>query len=119
MTVDRILIEGLLVRCIIGINDHERRERQDVIISIALSADIKKACSSDRVEDTVDYKALKKEVMAYAESSNFFLIEALAEAIADICLARPLVKEAKVRVDKPAALRFSKSVAVEITRTRG
>jgi FolB domain-containing protein len=52
------------------------------------------------------------------EKSSFYLIEALAQAIADICLEWEQVKAATVTVDKPGALRFAKSVAVEITRRR-
>jgi dihydroneopterin aldolase len=53
-----------------------------------------------------------------AESSQYFLIEALAERIAEICLGRSDVLRAHVTVEKPAALRFTRTVAVEITRDR-
>ena len=116
--MDRILIHDLLVRCIIGVNDDERRDKQDVVLNLAISADLAKAGASDRFEDAVDYRAIKKQVMALAENSRFFLVEALAEAVAHICLAHPQVKEVRVRVEKPAALRFARSVGVEITRGR-
>ena len=81
--MDRILISDLLVRCIIGINEDERKEKQDVLINLALSADLAKAGKSDRFEDAVDYRAIKKKVAAMAEGSHFFLVEALAEAVAE------------------------------------
>ncbi len=115
---DQILISDLRVRCIIGVNEDERRERQDVLISLALSADLGKAGRSDRFEDAVDYRAIKKEIVVMAENSSFHLVEALAEAIAELCLKRPGVLQVKVRVDKPGALRFARSVGVEITRPR-
>ncbi len=116
--MDRILISDLLVRCIIGVNEDERREKQDVVINLAISADLGKAGKSDRFEDAVDYRALKKQIVAVSESSRFYLVEALAEAVAAICLAHPEVAEVQVRVEKPSALRFARSVGVEITRTR-
>lgn len=116
--MDRILISDLLVRCIVGINDDERREKQDVLINLALSADLSRAGRSDRFEDAVDYRAIKKKVAAMAENSRFFLVEALAEAVAAICLEHPAVSEVRVRVEKPTALRFARSVGVEITRDR-
>ncbi len=116
--MDRIIISDLLVRTIIGINEDERHHKQDVVISISLSADLSKAGRSDRFEDTVDYRDLKKRIMAMTESSRFHLIEALAQAIADICLEHPAVQEAQVRVEKPGALRFARTVGVEITRQR-
>ncbi len=116
--MDRILITDLLVRCIIGVNEDERRERQDVVINLAISADLGKAGRSDRFEDAVDYRGIKKRIVAAVESSRYYLIEALAEAVAGICLEHPAVAEVQVRIDKPSALRFARSVGVEITRTR-
>ncbi len=84
--MDRILISDLSARCIIGINEEERREKQDVLINLVIFADLGKAAKSDRFEDSVDYRALKKKVLNMVESSKYYLLEALAESIAKICL---------------------------------
>jgi FolB domain-containing protein len=116
--LDKISIEDLLLRCIIGIYDEERKNKQDVLINITLYADLKTASQSDRMEDTVDYKEIKQKIIAMVENSNFFLIERLAGKIAEICLENTRVEKVKVRVNKPGALRFAKSVAVEIVRDK-
>jgi FolB domain-containing protein len=116
--MDRILIKDLLVRCIIGVHDEERRDKQDVLINLSLSVDLRKAGTSDRLEDSVDYRALNKQILSMAEHSQFHLVEALAQAVADICLGNPSLTEASVRVEKPGALRFARSVGVEIVRRR-
>ncbi len=114
--MDRILIEDLLARCIIGINADERREKQDVVINIALDTDTRAAGKSDRFEEAVDYRRIKKKVLAMAEGSEYFLVEALAEKVAEICLENPKVERAVVKVSKPSALRFARNVSVEISR---
>ena len=116
--MDRILIRDLGARCIIGVNDDERRAKQDVIINLDLYADLRPAGRSDRFEDAVDYRAVKKQVLSLVEESRHFLLEALAEDIAAVCLAHPGVRRVRVRVDKPSALRFARSVAVEVRRKR-
>ncbi len=116
--MDRIIISDLLVRTIIGVNDNERKDRQDVVINCSLSVDLSKAGKSDRLEDSVDYRALNKKIISMAQSSKFYLVEALAQAVADICLEHPAVRETHVRVEKPGALRFARTVGVEITRQR-
>jgi FolB domain-containing protein len=116
--MDRIIISDLGLRCIIGINPEERREKQDVVINLSIYADFRKAGNSDKFEDTIDYKAIKKRIVSLVESSHFFLIEALAESISELCLENPAVKQVVVRVDKPGALRFARSAGVEITRKR-
>ncbi len=116
--MDRIRICDLLVRCILGINESERREKQDVVINITVYTDLRKSGKSDLIDDTVDYRALKKRVLAMAEASHFFLEEALADAVASVCLEQQAVNQVEVRVEKPNALRFARTVAVEITRGR-
>jgi FolB domain-containing protein len=116
MALDRIYIRDLQIRCLIGIYDEERREKQDVIINVMMEACLRDACRSDRIEDTVDYKAIKKRILAMVEDSACYLVEHLAERIARICLDDPRVRRVTVSVDKPGALRFARSVAIEITR---
>ena len=116
--MDRILIKELLVRCVLGLSAEERREKQDVLISVVLFTELAKAGRSDRPEDTVDYRAVKKEILKVAEGSQYHLAEALAERVAETCLAHPAVQRVQVTVEKPGALRFARSVAVEIDRSR-
>ncbi len=116
--MDRIFIRDLALRCIIGIYPEERREKQDIIINVQMHCDLRKAGQSDELSDTVDYKSIKKAILKLVEGSSFQLIETLAEHIAGIALSDQKVQQVVVTVDKPGALRFAKSSAVEITRTR-
>jgi dihydroneopterin aldolase/D-erythro-7,8-dihydroneopterin triphosphate epimerase len=116
--MDRIYIRDLQLRCIIGIYPEERRERQDVVINVTMGGDFSAAGRSDDIQDAVDYKVTKKHIIALVENSAFNLIETLAERIAAVCLEHPKVEEATVSVDKPGALRFTRSVAFEITRRK-
>ena len=115
---DRIYIKDLLLRCIVGINKEEREKKQDVIINIELHADLAEAGKSDSIDDTVNYKTLKDNVVTLVESSSFFLIEKMAEEIVAVCLTYEGVEAAKVLVEKPGALRFARTVGVEIFRAR-
>jgi len=116
---DRILIKDLKLRTIIGINDAERRNRQDVLINIVLFADTRRAGRSDDIEDAVNYRTLTKRIIRLVEESCFFLVEKLAAEIGHICLSDSRIERVRVRVEKPGALRFARSVGVEIERTRG
>ncbi len=116
--MDRILISDLLVRCIIGMGEEERRERQDIVINLSLTTDLSKAGRSDILDNAVDYRELKKRIVNMVELSSYHLVEALAEAVADICLVHPAISQVQVRVEKPGALRFARTVGVEITRNQ-
>ena len=116
---DSIFIEDLLVRGIIGVNDWEREAEQDILVNVSLSVDLSRAGRSDSIEDTVNYRVVTKKMIALVESTQRFTLEALAADIAAICLAEPGVRRARVRVEKPGALRFARSVGVEIEREAG
>ena len=116
--MDRIFIRDLALRCIIGIYPEERREKQDVVINVEMHCDLRAAGKSDDLTDTVNYKSIKKAILMLVENSRFQLIESLAENVADIALADAKVEKVVVTIDKPGALRFAKSSAVEITRGR-
>ncbi|MDP6923910.1 MAG: dihydroneopterin aldolase [Candidatus Scalindua sp.] len=115
---DKIYIRDLSIRCIIGVNEDERTEKQDVVINVVLFTDTRKAGQTDALEDSVDYKKVKKAILSLVESSEFLLIEKLADEIAKVCLDDSKVEKVNVTVDKPGVLRYTRSVAVEIVRTR-
>ena len=115
---DKILIKDLHLRTIIGINEEERRNQQDVLINIVLEADTRAAGASDQIEDAVNYRTITKRVIKLVEGSQFLLVEKMAAEIAGICLDDVRVEAATVRVEKPGALRFARSVGVEIRRAR-
>ncbi len=118
MARDKILIRDLLVRGIIGLEEWERKDRQDVLINLTVEADLSKAGASDDLADSLNYRTLAKAVIAYTESSRHQLVEALAEGIARIALVDHGAERVWVRVEKPGALRFARSVGVEIERER-
>ena len=115
---DRILIKDLMLRCVLGLGAEERREKQDVLINLVLCMDLRTAAASDRIEDTVDYTALKKRIISLVEVSQYHLAETLADRIATLCLEEPAIQQVQVTLEKPTALRFAHSVGVQITRTR-
>ncbi|MBF0272612.1 MAG: dihydroneopterin aldolase [Magnetococcales bacterium] len=118
MDSDQILIRDLQVSCIIGIQEWERHTRQEVLINLELDTDTTQAGQSDRIDDTVNYKTLTKQIIAHTEHSACFLVEALAEQISRLCLDHPLVQGVRVTVEKPGALRFARSVGVSIRRSK-
>ncbi len=115
--MDVIRIKELSARCVVGVNDWERKEKQDVIINVEIFTDLLKvAGKTDNIQSTIDYKFVKNEIMKIIESSFPYLVEKLAYDIADFCIRIAGVKRVDVEVDKPGALRFARSVSVRIKR---
>jgi len=114
--MDQIIIKDILARGIIGVNDSERVHPQDILINIVIYTDVSQAGSSDDINDSVNYRTVTKKVISLAETAQRLTVEALASDIALYVLTIPLVKGVRIRVEKPGAVRFAKSVGVEIER---
>jgi len=117
--MDEIFIEDLLIRTVIGVTEREREQPQDILVNITVFTDTKKAGRSDSVEDIVNYRTLAKKVVAHCDDVHRYTLEALAADVADICLSVPEAAGVRVKVEKPGAVRFSRSVGVIITRMKG
>tara|TARA_B100000029_G_scaffold289895_2_gene283558 strand:- start:1277 stop:1657 length:381 start_codon:yes stop_codon:yes gene_type:complete len=116
---DLIEIHDLMVRAIVGINDDERVNRQDVVINLSLAVCTRESGQSDNIDDTVNYRSLAKQVIELVESSEYFLVEKLASEIAWLSLRFcDDIERVKISVEKPGAVRFARSVGVTIERTR-
>ncbi|MFA5529066.1 MAG: dihydroneopterin aldolase [Thiohalomonadaceae bacterium] len=113
---DIIYLTDLQVETVIGIYDWERRIRQTVSIDLEMAADIRRAAATDSIEDTLNYKAVAKRIIAFVEGSEFQLVETLAERIAQIVLTEFQVPWVRLRLNKRGAVRFAKDVGVVIER---
>jgi FolB domain-containing protein len=116
--MDKIIIKDLVARGIIGVNDWEREQPQEILINLVVLTDTRPAGASDSLTDCVSYKTLAHKVREHAETASRFTVEALANDVARICLDDKRVSGVLVRVEKPGAVRFCASVGVEIQRDR-
>ena len=112
---DRILIEGLLCSVHVGVPESERRKRQKVLVDLEIGSDLRKAGRTDRVEATVDYAAVARDVKRLVEIRSFRLVEAMAAAVAQAVKNHSQVKQVRVRIRK-FSVAGTASVGVEITR---
>jgi len=117
--MDRIFLRDLCLSCTIGVNDWEREVKQTVKIDLDLELDLSAAGRKDDLRLTADYKVVRDRIETVVAHSRFLLIEALAERIAEVCLAEPEVQRVRVSLEKPGALRGTRTVGVEIVRDQG
>lgn len=114
--MDIVYIHDLRIETVIGVYDWERQVRQTIVIDIDMLADIAAAAKTDRIEDTLNYKAVAKRVIAFVSASNFYLVETLAEHVAALVMNEFKVPWLRLRINKEGAVRGAKDVGVLIER---
>jgi len=114
--MDIIYLHDLRIDTVIGVFDWERRVRQTVILDLEMGADVRRAAASDRLADTLNYKAVAKRVIEFVGASDFQLVETLAERVAALVLAEFAVPWLRLRVNKQGAVRGARDVGVIIER---
>ena len=114
--MDIVYIRELEIRTIIGIFDWEREQRQVVSLDLEMATDNRAAASTDSIEQALDYKSVAKRLIDFIEGSEFFLVETLAERVAEIVIEEFKVPWVKLRLGKPGAVTGSKDVGVIIER---
>lgn len=115
--MDIIYLRDLRVDTVIGIYDWEREIRQTVVIDLEMGTDIRRAAETDAIEDTLDYKAIAKAVIAFVEQSEFQLVETLAERVAELILRDFSVPWLRLSINKQGAVRGARDVGVCIERS--
>jgi len=114
--MDIIYLRELKIETIIGVFDWEREIKQTVVLDLDMAADIRKAASSDHLDDTLNYKAVAKRLIDFVSQSEFQLVETLAERVAEIVLTEFSVPWLRLQVNKRGAVRGAQDVGVIIER---
>jgi D-erythro-7,8-dihydroneopterin triphosphate epimerase len=118
MTVIRV--KDLSLRTFIGFKPHEKKHKQDVLIQLKVEVETSMVEHNDdyQADGFYDYRSMTKSVIKLVEESRFDLLEALTRKVLDEIMSNPLVKKAKVEIEKPHALRYSRTVSVEMSSER-
>ncbi|MCP3867808.1 MAG: dihydroneopterin triphosphate 2'-epimerase [Gammaproteobacteria bacterium] len=113
-----IRVTNLRLRTYIGFNPEEKTKQQDVIINAEITYDARSAFVSDDEDDALNYKTITKRMIALVEGGKFHLLEKLTSDLLSIAMEPDQVREAKISVDKPHALRFAESVSITLSASR-
>lgn len=109
-----INITNLRLRTFIGFNADEQEKQQDIVINAEIHYPASKLCLDDNVEGALNYKFVTKKIIQHVEEGRFLLLEKLVSDTLTICSEHPWVSYARVRIDKPHALRFADSVSLTL-----
>ncbi len=118
--MDVIRLKNMVFYGYHGVSDSEKSLGGKFEVDLDLFKDLKKAGQSDNLRDTLNYEKIYKTVQNCTKRNKYFLIETLAERIADSILRKYKTDKVVVRVRKPHApvKGVLDTVEVEILRTK-
>jgi 7,8-dihydroneopterin aldolase/epimerase/oxygenase len=115
--MDLIFIEGFRGDTIIGIHDGEFDQPQPLVIDVQAGVPHARACDTDRITDTIDYSVVRERLRRLLVEHRLQLLEAFAEAVADILLDEFGAAWVRVTVVKPNKFDDVKAFGVQIERS--
>ena len=115
---DKIFIHGLEIPCIIGTLSRERKKKQRIVIDLEFPAPVRKAARRDDLRDTLNYQKIAERATVFVSKSRFYLLETLAERLAQVLLLGFKLRNIVLRVSKPNAIRNAKNTGVVIFRKK-
>lgn len=120
--MNKVIIRGLEVSACHGVKDFEKVQPQPFIFDADIYFDFSAAAVSDDIEDTINYSAASKIIVAVARENCFNLIEKLAYECAYAVMNGTPASRIVLTVYKPQAPMKQKfdtvGVTVDVTRER-
>jgi 7,8-dihydroneopterin aldolase/epimerase/oxygenase len=116
--MDIIFLHELKVKTLIGIYPWERNVAQTIQLDLEIALPTSRACETDNFEDALDYANIVQRINETLSQRHFFLLEALAEHIAQIILTEFGSPWTRISVAKLSAIRGVKKLGICIERQR-
>lgn len=107
----KMSIINLKGETILGVHAAERKAKRPVKLDLEISYDA--VIRDDDINETLNYEAIEKAILAVLAKQKFHLMESLAEHIAHLVLEMDRVQAITVQLSKPAALKSADTVVVE------
>lgn len=104
------------IKCLIGIEPHERANEQDILVDVRVEADCSLAIKTENIQKTIDYRLLARICEEIAHQGCYQLIETYASEVLEEIMNRFNLKRAWIRVKKPSALPEADYAYVEMRR---
>ena len=113
---DFLFVNDLRVTTVLAAPEWERAFKQTISIDLEFTTDLSRCVKSDQLADTINYQEMCAKLVTFVEASQFYLIEALAEACATLLLQEFAITWVRIRISKFQVVAQSTSAGVVIER---
>lgn len=113
--LDIVFVEGFRSETVIGIH-HGEDEPQPLVIDLQAGVPRLRACDTDDIADTIDYSVVRSRLLRLMAEHKLKMLEAFAEAIANIMIEEFGAAWVRVKVVKPNKFPDVQGFGVQIER---
>ena len=96
-----IKIKGLRIKTIIGCNEIERTNKQEILLDITIKYNDQAASNNDDLQYALNYDTLIKKLSKEIEETAFFLLEKLSDFVIEKLISYKQINYVKVKIKKP------------------
>ena len=114
----KVIIKELILNILVGIHNFEKKKRQRVKFNIEILTDPYVIPNNKDLNSILNYEEIVIKIKKLTDSAHHELLEDLAENIFNILFKNKLVKKISLKLEKLDILKKTKSVGIEITKTK-
>jgi len=111
----KIFFKEINIPCRIGVYEHEKKHPQRIIISIELELSSEVEPINDRIDETLNYDLIYREIKKISSSQHFNLVETLTYRIFIYLKKLEKVSNLRINVSKPDIYDDCNKVGYEIS----
>ena len=118
-TIKRIVfIKDFIIEEIIGIHKHEKIKKQKIKFNIVLDVNQSFVPDEKDINSIVDYEKITNKLENLTKNKKYNFLESLVEDSFKEIFEDKRIDSAKIKIEKPEAIKNAKSVGVEVFKTR-
>ena len=114
----KVIINDLILNIFIGIHNFEKKKKQRVKFNIEIITDPHILPNNKDLNSILDYETIVNKIEYLADSKHHELLEDLAESIFNVIFNNKLVKKISLKLEKLDILKKTKSVGIEISKSK-
>ncbi len=111
----KIFFKEIDIPCRIGVYEHEKKHPQRIVISIELELSTEVEPINDRIDETLNYDLIYREIKKISSSQHFNLVETLTYRIFIYLKKLEKVSNLRINVSKPDIYEDCNKVGYEIS----
>ena len=114
----KVIIKDLILNILVGIHNFEKKKKQRVKLNIEILTDPYVSPNSKNLNSILNYEEVVLKIEKLTNSMHHALLEDLAENIFNLIFKNKLVKKINLKLEKLDILKKTKSVGIEVSKTK-